>query len=135
MSIDVAETSSSLAGAATASRPTPSATAAATTAAAASPAATATAAPAAATPAAPGELVAGLGRRSAFLIEHIEGRQADVGNLFLTEEELMLWYRVLRRHIGRRSASCCRRPTGHSERYAGDSQNGDGLAPAVSFRG
>ena len=74
-------------------------------------------------------------RLGVFLVEHIEGRQADVGNLFLTEEELVLWYRVLRRHIGRRSASCCRRPTGHSKRYAGDSQNGDGLAPAVSFRG
>ena len=39
----------------------------------------------------------------------------------------------LRRDIRRRSG-CRRRPTGHSKRHAGDSQNGDGLTPTVSLR-
>src|ERR1700761_9502712 len=58
-------------------------TATATTAAAA----TATATAAAAT--APGNLNAGLGRCGVFLVEHVERRQADVCDFFLTEGYLM----------------------------------------------
>ena len=45
----------------------------------------------------------------ALLVEHIERRQADVRNLLVTEEDLMIWNGVLRRNIRRRSASRCGR--------------------------
>jgi hypothetical protein len=121
-----------LAGAATSPRPAAAAATAATTAAAPTAAAAAAATATAAT-AAPGGLLTKLGRCGVLLVEHIEGRQADVGNLLLAEEELMLCGGVLRRNIRRRSTSSCRRPTGHSKRHAGDSQNGDGLAPTASL--
>jgi hypothetical protein len=38
------------------------------------------------------------------MVEDVEGRQADVGNFFLTEEEFVIWRGVLRSDIRRRSA-------------------------------
>lgn len=123
-----------LAGTATTPRPAAAAATAAT--AASAPTATASAtATAAATAAPPGGLFAELlGGSGLFLVEHIEGRQADIRNLLLPEEELMLRRGGLRRNIRRRSTGCRRRPTGHSKRHAGDSQNRDGLTPTVSLR-
>jgi hypothetical protein len=58
------------------------------TAATAGPAGPATAAPAAAAPAAsPRNLCGGLQRLGAFLVEDIEGRQADVGEFLLTDRK------------------------------------------------
>ena len=102
---------SRLADAATTPGPA-AATTAAATAAAAAPAATATAAPAAAAAPAtaaspPGELVAEL-RFGALLVEDIEGRQADVGKLFLAEENLVVRRDLLRGQV------CPRRSAGRS---------------------
>src|SRR5271169_2053699 len=113
--MDVTETCSRLAGAATSDRPAAAAATTATTAAAAAPprAAAAATAPAASTP--PGGLFAGLSRCCVFLVEHIECRQADVGNLFLTEVEFVMRRGVLRRNVRRCSTGrrgCC---TGHSK--------------------
>ena len=85
-----------LAGAATA--PGPAATAAAGTARAASPAAAATGAAATSAAAPPqGNLVTQLWLCGVLLVEDVERRQADVGNLFLAEEELLTWRSVLGR--------------------------------------
>jgi hypothetical protein len=70
------------------------ATAAAATTAASAASATATASAAAA--ATPGYLHAILGSSRVFLVEHIERRQADVGDFFLTERECLT-----RRHVQR----------------------------------
>ena len=93
-----------LADAATAPLPA-AAAAAATTAAATTPAAPAAAATAASTAAAatPSDFVAKL-RLSALLVEDIEGRQADVGKLFLAEDDLVIRRGLLRRQV------CYRRP-------------------------
>jgi hypothetical protein len=92
-----------LADAATA--PLPAAAAAAATAAAATPAAPAAPATAASTTAAatPSDFVAEL-RLSALRVEDIEGRQADVGKLFLAEDDLVIRRGLLRRQV------CYRRP-------------------------
>jgi hypothetical protein len=81
---------------------------------AASPASTATAAPPASTtgspsaPAAtcasapttaPGRLYGTLERCVVLMVEDVEGRQVDVGNLFLTEEEFVMRRGILRRYI------------------------------------
>ena len=121
----VAETQSRSASAATSPRPAATAAAAATPAAAPAAAATAATATPAATPPG-GLLLAESAGRCIFLVEHIEGRQADIGHLFLAEEEMVLRY-VLRRHISRRRRGRCMRCTGHGKRYTGDSQNGNSL--------
>src|SRR6516225_8568264 len=76
-----------LAGAATS--PGPAATTATGTARAAPPAAAATGAATAAAAAPPGNLVAQLWLRGVLLVEDVECRQADVGKLFLAEEDLL----------------------------------------------
>jgi hypothetical protein len=43
--------------------------------------------------------------RSVFLVEDVERRQTDVGNFFLTEEEFVMRYGVLHRHIHCRPSS------------------------------
>src|SRR6185437_10979261 len=57
----------------------------------------------AAAAAAPSDFVAEL-RLSALLVEDIEGRQADVGKLFLAEDDLVIRRGLLRRQV------CYRRP-------------------------
>jgi hypothetical protein len=42
-------------------------------------------------------LLAGLGLRDAFLVEDIECGKADVGELFLTEEDFLTWRGILGR--------------------------------------
>ena len=110
------------------------ATGAATTATAPATAAT-TAASTAASP--PGELLAQLGLCSVFFIENIEGRQAHVGDFFLTEEDLVRRREILRLNVSYRSASRCGRSAGQREGYAGnpgDSQSRQGLPPTSSLR-
>ena len=87
-------------------------TTAAAAAAAASPAATAAASTPAATstPAAspPCELVAKL-RLGALLVEDIEGRQADIGKLFLAEDDFVIRCDLLRGQVRYRRAARCGR--------------------------
>ena len=52
-------------------------------------AASASAAAAAATAAASGELNVALNRLAGLIVEDVEGRQADIGNFFLTESDLI----------------------------------------------
>jgi len=52
-----------------------------------------------------GRLYASLERCVVLLVEDVEGRQADVGNFFLTEEEFVMRCGVLHRHIHCRSSS------------------------------
>jgi hypothetical protein len=52
-----------------------------------------------------GRLYASLERCVVLLVEDVEGRQADVGDFFLTEEEFVMRCGVLHRHIHRRSSS------------------------------
>jgi hypothetical protein len=83
------------------------------------PRATAAAA-AAAVPSAPlGDLRAERGRDRAFPVEHIERRQADVGDLFFSERELRRSGSPRRRARGRRG--CCRCAARQRQRYADDS--------------
>jgi hypothetical protein len=87
-----------LAQAATSPRPaaTPTAAAASTT----SPSASA---PRAASATPPRRFYAGI--KSSLLVKDVEGRQADVGNFFLTKEKFVMRCCILRRHIHRRSGS------------------------------
>ena len=78
------------------------------------------AAAAAAAPSAPlGDLRAERGRDRAFPVEHIERRQADVGDLFFSESELRRSGSPRRRVRGRRG--CCRCAARQRQRYADDS--------------
>jgi transketolase N-terminal domain/subunit len=54
-----------------------------------------------------GHLHAALGRRDIFLVEYVERRQADVGDFFHAERQLMVKSKGRRRrHIRRRNGSC-----------------------------
>jgi hypothetical protein len=101
-----------LADAATSPRQAAPAAAAATTTAAApaAPAATATATATAATTAASPlrDLVTKL-RLGALLVEDIEGRQTDVGKLFLAEDDFVIRRGLLHRQIRPRRGARCRR--------------------------
>src|SRR6202000_1893015 len=72
-----------------ASSPRSAATAAATTATAATSATAASSAASATTAATPGNLHAALGRRCVLLVEHIERRQAHIGDFFFTQRYLV----------------------------------------------
>ena len=102
---------SGLADAASTPRQTAATATAATAATSATPAAaapaTATAATAAPATAATCFLHAALGSRSVFLVEHIERREADVGDFFFAERELVTQSEGRRiRRVGRRR-DCC----------------------------
>jgi hypothetical protein len=92
----LAPAAASPAGAATAATP------ASTTASPPAPAATC-ASTAPTTP--PGRLYASLERCVVLIVEDVEGRQVDVGNFFLTEEQFVMRCGILHRHIHRRSSS------------------------------
>ena len=106
--INVSGNWSSLAKAAGSPGSAATATAATTTAAAAaSPTTAAASATPAATATAPGELYASFGRRCVLLVEHIERRQADVGDFFLAKHDLVTQSKVRRlRYVGRRHRCC-----------------------------
>ena len=110
------------------------AAAAATTATAATPAApapsTATAT-AAATP--PGNFVTKL-RLNALLVEDIEGRQADVGKLFLAEDDLMIWRGLLRRQVRYRRPVCCGRGATCERQQTYSPQHRYRFRPALALR-
>jgi len=87
------------------SRLSPAATPATATAAATAPAASPTApaamesAATATAPATPSDFFADPRHCVVLLVKDVEGRQANVGNFFLTEEEFMMGCGVLHRHI------------------------------------
>ena len=66
-------------------------------------------------------------------VEDVEGRQVDVGNFFLPEEEFVMRCGILHRHIHCRCSSRCGCSAGHRQRYSGDSQRGCGSLSSVSF--
>ncbi len=135
-SVTVAVKRSPLAGAATS--PGPAATSAAATAAAGSPAASATTTAATASTAAasatPGKFFAYARCRGVFLVEDVERRQADVGNLLLTEKDFVMRQGILRRYVRRRSAGRRGCSTRQRQRHPGYSQHGYGFPPTVPFR-
>jgi hypothetical protein len=67
------------------------------------------------------------------IVEDVEGRQVDVGNFFLTEEELVMRCGVLHRHIHRRSSSRCGCTAGHCQRHSSETQGRCRSVPAVSL--
>jgi hypothetical protein len=91
-----------------------------------------TSAPSTASAASPRKLHAGLRCSGVFLVEDIEGRQADVGNFLLAERNHRTRCDVLRgniRHRRRgRSAAC------HRQRHPGDSERRQGLPYTLSLR-
>ena len=101
--------------------------------AAATSTASATSAAASATPAAsPGNLYAGLSRRSVFFVKDIERRQADVGDFFLAESQKMIGRRQLRRRSADRSH--CSIAGYRTQRYAGHAQHRYSFVAALSLR-
>jgi hypothetical protein len=122
------------------SRLAPAAISPASTATAATPASTTGSPPApagtcASAPTTPpvGRLYASLERCVVLMVEDVEGRQVDVGNFFLTEEELVMRSGILHRHIHRRSSSRCGCSAGHRQRHSGDTQGGGRSVPTVSL--
>ena len=86
---------------------TAAAASAATGATAAATATTTASATAATTAATPGKLYAALGRRSVLLVEHVERRQAHVGDFFFTKRYLVIQSDGRRLgHIGGRHCRC-----------------------------
>src|SRR6516162_10276617 len=147
MSIDVPEsrlspaaapaTATAAATAPAASPTAPAAMESAATAAATAPAASPTApaamesAATAAAPATPSDFFADPRHRVVLLVKDVEGRQADIGNFFLTEEEFVMGCGVLHRQIHFRSSSRRGCSAGHCQRHSGDSQRGCGSLPTV----
>ena len=109
------------------------AAAAATTATAATPAAPATAASTTAATTPPGNFVTKL-RLSALLVEDIEGRQADVGKLFLAEDDLMIWRGLLRRQVRYRRPVCCGRGATCERQQTYSPQHRYRFRPALALR-
>jgi hypothetical protein len=68
----------------------------------------------------------------AFPVEHIERRQADVGDLFFSERELRQSGSPRRRLRGWRG--CCRCAARQRQRYADDSYHRYGFVTALSLR-
>ncbi len=130
---------SSLAEPATSIRQTPAAASAATTAAAAAAAATAASAAAPAASAASAasaplrNLFPDVGRAGVFLVEDVEGPQADVGDFFFAERDLrpdgIPRRRIRGRHSGR--GGC---PARERQRHADDSDNRYGFLATLSLR-
>jgi hypothetical protein len=114
-----------LAGAATSRRPAAAATAA--TAAAGAPSASAASAAAASAASPPSHLLTGLGLRGVFLVENVECREADVGELFLTEEDFLTRRGILGRCICCWSARRCGRSSYQRKGHPGDSKDREGL--------
>jgi hypothetical protein len=108
------------------------ATAARRAAAASAPSAPSATPAAAATATTPGNLLTKLRRSGVLLVEHIERRQADVGNLFLAKEDCMRV--VLRLSIRRGGLSRCRCSARHRQGHSGDSNDRDSFSPAPSLR-
>jgi hypothetical protein len=103
--------------------------------AASSAAATATSAAPAAAASACKFLAVELACSGGFLVEDVERRQADVGDLFLTERD-DLRCRILRRHIRYRSGGRCGCSAArHRQGHPGDSQHRHGFTPTLSLRG
>jgi hypothetical protein len=123
------------AAAATADAGPQAAAAAATpaTAAAAPTAAAATAAPAAAAAATATARQLKEGPRG-FLVEHVERRQADVGDFFLTEREFVTRLDVPRRNIRCRASRLRRCGAAGQRQQSSGSQHGDRPAPTLSLR-
>jgi hypothetical protein len=97
-----------------------------------SPSASAAARASAPTTAPVGHLYTSLQCCVVLFVEDVEGRQVDVGNFFLTEEEFVMRCGILRWHIHCRSSRRCGCSARHRQRYAGDSQDGCGSLPTSS---
>jgi hypothetical protein len=110
------------------------ATSARRAAAASAPSAPSTTPAAAATATTPGSFLNEPWSSGVLFVEHIERRQADVGNLFLAKKDRVTRRAVLR--LGIRSGGLSRRRCSarHRQGHSGDSNYRDSLSPAPSLR-
>jgi hypothetical protein len=103
-------------------------------AAASAPSAPSTTPAAAAAATTPGNLLAEPGRSGVLFVEHVERRQADVGNLFLAKKDRVTRRAILRLGIRGGGLSRCRCSARHRQRHSGDSNHRDSFPPAPSLR-
>jgi hypothetical protein len=76
-----------------------------------------------------------LWRCSIFLVEHVEGRQADVGDFFLAERNDLTRRAILRLDIRYRSSGRSgRAAAGNCQRHSGDAEHGYYFIPTLALR-
>jgi hypothetical protein len=120
--------------AAGATAPSAAATAAKTTTPAASATASATAAAPATATTSSGKLHAALPHTGAFLVEHIEGREIDVGEFFFAKDDCLIGRNVRSRRGGCRRSNGCGRSASCEQGQPSGPQNWHGFIRRLSLR-